>query len=351
MHTQVLAETGDRQTRRRRAGVLVLVVALTACSGGAKPSPSPDQAKNASATHDAPADAAAGTSTSAAAGAPSGAGSLQELAAGTTATTALPTGIAMATPVSAPTGRTSKAATPKKLTPGAAPASSPSAPGPANPGNPTSFRFTSKDAAGRPARWDPCTPVRWALNPDQAPPGALELAKDAFGRLAAVGGLKFTYAGTTAYKPLKNPETAYPAGVDAVVAFASSAEYPDLSGGTFGIGGFTSTFTPEGPRIVHGGVVLSSKLFPSVPDGFGRGQRRGGAILHEMGHMVGLDHVNDTTQIMNPALTASAPEQYVAGDSNGLRKVGSEPGCFTVPNTGGPNVPTPTAPTTPTVPH
>jgi len=215
----------------------------------------------------------------------------------------------------------------------AAPTTKAPAPKPAGPpgGNPSSYRFTSVDATGRPTRWDPCSSIRWAFNPDQAPAGALDLAKGAFDRLSAASGLSFLYSGTTTFKPLKDSGGSPPAGIDAVIAFGNATEYSDFSDGTFGIGGFTSTGTAEGGRIIRGGVVLNSAAVTRAPDGFGSGQRRGGALLHELGHMVGLDHVSDASQIMNPALTTSAPSDYAAGDRTGLTKVGAPAGCFVVP--------------------
>jgi hypothetical protein len=241
-------------------------------------------------------------------------------------------------------GRTNKA-TGNKHAAAPAPSGYNDEPDGAGAGNPTAYAFSSKDQIDRPARWDPCTAIRWGFNPDQAPPGALDLIKQAVGRLGSASGLKLSYVGTTGYKPLKQPETAPPAGFDAVIAFGNSAEYSDFSGGTFGLGGFTSTLGPEGPRIVRGGVALNSRLITTIPDGFGHGQRRGGALLHELGHMVGLAHVGDQGQLMFASLTPRAPSDYGAGDRNGLAKVGAPAGCFTAPAT-----PEPTTPTTPTTP-
>ena len=78
---------------------------------------------------------------------------------------------------------------------------------------------------------------------------------------------------------------------------------------------------------VTGEVVLDTDLTGVAP-GFGPGATRGNLLLHEMGHLVGLDHVTDPNQIMYPSLSGQAPNGYGAGDRNGLAHVGSGGGCL-----------------------
>lgn len=43
-------------------------------------------------------------------------------------------------------------------------------------------------------------------------------------------------------------------------------------------------------------------------------------ILHELGHLVGLDHVDDETQLMYPH--AAKQRGFAAGDLRGLHELG-----------------------------
>jgi hypothetical protein len=52
----------------------------------------------------------------------------------------------------------------------------------------------------------------------------------------------------------------------------------------------------------------------------------GQVLLHELGHVMGLGHVNDPNQVMYPT-TANALE-YGAGDLAGLYAVGPAQGCL-----------------------
>ena len=46
-------------------------------------------------------------------------------------------------------------------------------------------------------------------------------------------------------------------------------------------------------------------------------------VLHELGHLAGLAHVDDPTQVMNPRSGEGSPTTYAGGDLRGLATAGA----------------------------
>ena len=69
--------------------------------------------------------------------------------------------------------------------------------------------------------------------------------------------------------------------------------------------GTTTTYTAA---IVKGFVVVNTpKLLRSYRAGFGTGAHRGNLLLHELGHVVGLNHVSNARLLMDPTLSSFTP--------------------------------------------
>ncbi|WP_406832822.1 matrixin family metalloprotease [Pedococcus sp. KACC 23699] len=72
-------------------------------------------------------------------------------------------------------------------------------------------------------------------------------------------------------------------------------------------------------------------MFAQMRRGFGAGATQGNMILHELGHVIGLNHVSSPLQVMYPVIGPRTPNGYATGDRAGLVKLGKAAGCINVP--------------------
>jgi hypothetical protein len=193
-------------------------------------------------------------------------------------------------------------------------------------GDPKAYKylFTYR---GAPARWDPCRVVTYRLNSSAASrPQEVADLDEALRRLTYETGVRFKKVGATARIP---GSKGFRYDADVMIAWSATKDSSYLGGSTAGVGGFdTPVAGREGkPRIVHGFVVLDSTALGAMPTGYGAGRTVGQVLLHELGHLVGLDHTTSADQMMRPVMTDVRATLYGAGDLNGLRKIGIKAGC------------------------
>jgi hypothetical protein len=192
-------------------------------------------------------------------------------------------------------------------------------------GSPTAYGFMGLDRQGDPYRWDRCDPIEYYVNPTGMPEGAMATVEAAFKELADASGLTFTYVGETGVDVLVPPMYSGPEG-SIIVGFSEGAATPGLEG-YGGIGGFRSIQRSDGlgGQIVSGGVVINTEHAWRL--GFGRGGALGSILLHELGHVMNLAHVQDGTQIMYPGWVPESPDTFQAGDRAALNGIASL-GCI-----------------------
>jgi hypothetical protein len=179
---------------------------------------------------------------------------------------------------------------------------------------------------GVPVTYDPCRPVHYVINPAAMPPVGVSLVHQAVQMLSHATGLVFVDDGQT-----DEPLSAQRHAVDVprygnrwspvLIGWSDAAAYPDLAGDVAGVGGSTMV-TPRGPasaRLVSGQVALDATLFTQL-DQRGAVEQQRAILLHELAHVVGLDHVSSPTELMFPRTSKQA--RFGPGDLEGLAMLG-----------------------------
>lgn len=210
-----------------------------------------------------------------------------------------------------------------------------------SPSAPTATDYTlTTNRDGSIVRWNPCAPIHYAVNAALAadPAGALADTQAAIAKVAAASGLTFAYDGSTTVVPtrawLDGGGSASSTLVIAWAAPGSQAGDSDLFGADAdGEGGWTeSGVSKDGQtwtwQIKRGFVVVDPAGAAGYAPGFGAGQSRGVLLMHELGHAVGLGHVDNQRDVMFPVITSSSRAQWGPGDLAGLTRVGKTAGCI-----------------------
>lgn len=178
-----------------------------------------------------------------------------------------------------------------------------------------------------PVGYDPCERIPIRVNLDGAPEGSLDLVKQAITVVEAATGLRFDYQGTSTARPRWEAETVpvilgQPKAAPVLVSWASEDEVDALSGRVAGVGGSVAIPDAGGiERYVTGGITLDSDAFADIDASESGADEELAILLHEFGHLVGLDHVDDETELMNAENTGQLG--YGPGDLIGLAKIGS----------------------------
>jgi Matrixin len=185
-----------------------------------------------------------------------------------------------------------------------------------------SFILTAPD--GEPVSWDHCKSIHYVVNPVGAPDGWETTVRDAVDDVGEQSGFVFQYDGTSSDRTFEDrlsegtPSDPPPV----LIAWATSEEVPELAGETAGIGGSTPVGIGSRLEFVTGMVVLDKDAYDQM-ESSGRGQAEQLILEHELGHVLGLDHVKDPAELMNAEYlgqTGLGP-----GDIEGLKKLDALP--------------------------
>lgn len=197
------------------------------------------------------------------------------------------------------------------------------------------YRVWETNADGTPVRWDPCRPVELAVNPAGAYPGFERDLRVALATVATATGLELTRVADTTEVAGSERRLASSDGqrwAPVLVAFGPPGTGGlELRGHDRGIA-VPVAVGPSGDRsFVTGQVVLNAER-DDLSAGFqDRAYSWGATLLHELGHLVGLDHVDDPSELM-ATYPGSGAVRFGPGDLEGLAAVGAAGGCRTPPS-------------------
>ncbi|HYJ66139.1 MAG TPA: matrixin family metalloprotease [Nocardioidaceae bacterium] len=174
--------------------------------------------------------------------------------------------------------------------------------------------------------WAHCRRINFRVNYAHAPQRSRWHVREAIHRLERATGMHFRYMGRTSARP--NPHgRGYPRSTKLVIGW-DGPRSKWLPKGVAGVGGWSA----HGDGSIATGFVIVNYRIKMAP-GFGRGPRqgvqgtRGQVLMHELGHTVGLGHVQARAQIMYQTATRKLAT-WGAGDWHGLRRQGRRAGCL-----------------------
>lgn len=178
------------------------------------------------------------------------------------------------------------------------------------------YAFLNLQADGEtPVSWRSCRPIPIDADLAGAPAGSLELYRAAIAHTAEATGFRFRDYTRAAPIP----------GVRSVTVRWGSALEVQSYGAD--LAAFTSTTVAEGDGLRHyvsGQVVLDVDAFTRLADR-GDTATAQGLLDHELGHLVGLDHVADEDQLMHAEYVGQ--RGWGDGDRAGLAALGRAVPC------------------------
>ena len=208
---------------------------------------------------------------------------------------------------------------------------------------PPAYAFLERRCDGKPFRWEPCRAIHYEVNLAHASPTALADVTEAVARASRGSGIRFAFDGPTDRTPdaqeasdFRDPETLDIRPV--LIAWLPSSSFSEYADPDEALGvGYGVPGSGNGYWVYETGLVVINADAPLHP-GFAAPYALGPVLMHELGHVLGLGHVPDGSQIMwspdepgSDLFPAASVTDWGDGDLAGLQKVGRPAGCVHTP--------------------
>jgi hypothetical protein len=193
---------------------------------------------------------------------------------------------------------------------------------------PVEARFTRSSANG-PLVWSTCTPIHVLVNPGPFGAPATAEIHAAFAEMSRITGLRFVFAATQHVPRTNWAHTPGEWEVPPVLVAWVEPHETDLLGAS---ASGATVANPAGRgsdrHIVTGAIALDASEYMEFADGNGPGRTRRNLLLHEIGHLLGLDHA-EGGGLMHTAITGSTPDGLHPAEAHALRSayIRSAAGC------------------------
>ncbi|MEJ7832014.1 MAG: matrixin family metalloprotease [Nocardioides sp.] len=184
--------------------------------------------------------------------------------------------------------------------------------------------FQTQPGTRTPVAWNPCEPIHYLVNPENAPDEWEALVEDSVAEVSEASGLEFEYDGETADRDFSDRGGRLGDPEPVLIGWADAEEVPDLTGDVAGVAGPVSVTSNGRGRYVTGMVVLDAQAYERMSEGRDGDRTKSAILMHELGHLVGLDHVDDRSELMFANNTGQT--EFGPGDLAGLEKLG-DVGC------------------------